>query len=127
MLGGPFGLATRLTRSTTIAWTASVAAGGLLIGLVSRAAGDAIAKSNAFAKIQQSFGGHAVGAAAYLGIAFVIVSSIVGLQAASQASATREEEAQGHLDNLLVRRVSRARWLAARLGDRRRRARRGRV
>ena len=90
-------------------------AGGLLIGLVSRAAGEAIAKSNTFAKIQASLGGHAVGAAAYLGIAFVIVSALIGLQAASLASATREEEAQGHLDNLLVRRVSRSRWLGARL------------
>jgi ABC-2 type transport system permease protein len=115
LLGGPFGLATRLARGTTIAWTISVGIAGLFMGLVARAAGDAIAKSDAFAKIQASFGGHAEGAAAYLGIAFVTVSALVGLQAAAQASATREEEAQGHLDNLLVRRVSRVRWLTARL------------
>ena len=115
LLNSPIGLATRLARGSTIAWLVGVGAGGLLIGLVSRAAGEAIAKSNAFAKIQASFGGHAVGAAAYLGIAFVIVSALIGLQAASLASGTREEEAQGHLDNLLVRRVSRSRWLGARL------------
>jgi ABC-2 type transport system permease protein len=115
LLNGPFGLATRLARGTTIAWTVGVGVSGFVMGLVARAAGEAIAKSNAFAKIQASLGGHAAGAAAYLGIAFVTVSALVGLQAAAQASATREEEAQGHLDNLLVRRVSRLRWLTARL------------
>jgi ABC-2 type transport system permease protein len=115
LLNGPLGLATRLARGTTIAWLIGVGAGGLLIGLVSRAAGDAIAKSNAFAQIQASLGGHAVGAAAYLGIAFVTIAALIGLQAASLASGTREEEAQGHLDNLLVRPVSRSRWLGSRL------------
>ena len=115
LLGGPFGLAIRLTRGTTIAWAIGTSAGALLIGLVARAAGDAIAKSNTFAQIQASLGGHAAGAAAYLGIAFVTVSTLIGLQAAAQASATREEEAQGHLDNLLVRRVGRIKWLIARV------------
>jgi ABC-2 type transport system permease protein len=92
-----------------------MAAGGLLIGMVARAAGDAIAKSNAFARIQASLGGHAAGAAAYLGIAFVTVSALIGLQAASQSSGTREEESHGYVENLLVRGVSRARWLSARI------------
>ena len=115
LLGGPLGLATRLARASTLAWVIGVGAGGFFIGLVSRAAGDAIAKSNTFAKLQASLGGHAAGAAAYLGIAFVIVSALIGLQAAAQSAATRDEEAQGYLDNLLVRRVSRARWLGSRL------------
>lgn len=115
LLGGPIGLTTRLVRGTTIAWIVGVGATGLLIGLVARAAGDAIASSNAFARIQASFGGHAAGATAYLGIAFVIMSALVSTQAAALVAATREEEAEGHLDNLLVRGVSRLRWLASRL------------
>src|SRR5207344_334048 len=36
--------------------------------------------------------------------------------ATNQLSALRSEEAEGYLDNLLARHVSRARWLAGRLG-----------
>ena len=41
---------------------------------------------------------------------------MVALLAASQAHSTREEEADGRLDNLLVRAVARGRWLAGRVG-----------
>lgn len=115
LLSGSLGLAVRLGRGSAVAWLLGVGAGGLLIGLVARAAGDAIAKSDTFGQIQASFGGHSAGAQGYLGIAFVIIAALIGLQAAVLASATREEEAQGHLDNLLVRRVKRAHWLGARL------------
>jgi ABC-2 type transport system permease protein len=60
-------------------------------------------------------GGRSSGATAYLGVAFVIVSSLAGLQAAGLVAANREEEADGHLDNLLVRPVRRVPWLAGRL------------
>jgi ABC-2 type transport system permease protein len=115
LLNGSLGLAVRLGRASAVAWLLGVGAGGLLIGLVARAAGDAIAKSDTFGQIQASFGGHAAGAQGYLGIAFVIIAALIGLQAAVLASATRDEEAQGHLDNLLVRRVKRTHWLSARL------------
>ena len=50
----------------------------------------------------------------YLGVAFIVVAALVALAAAGQVTATREEEGDGHLDNLLVRPVERLPWLAGR-------------
>ena len=58
--------------------------------------------------------GGAAGGAAYLGIAFLLVTLIVALAAAGQVGATRDEEAEGYLDNLLARPASRLPWLAGR-------------
>jgi ABC-2 type transport system permease protein len=47
---------------------------------------------------------------------FVIAAGLVAIAVAGQITAARNEEAAGHLDNLLVRPVARWRWLAFRLG-----------
>ena len=57
----------------------------------------------------------AIGAEAYLGVAFLLMGVFVAFVAAGQISAARGEEAEGRLDNLLVRPVSRPSWLAWRL------------
>ena len=54
------------------------------------------------------------GAAAYLGFTFLIVAVMVAFVAAGQVSAARSEEAAGRVEHLLVRRVSRLRWLYGR-------------
>ncbi len=61
-------------------------------------------------------GAHGAGAGAYLGFAFLIVAALISLIAAGQVVATRNEEAEGRLDNLLVRAVTRWSWLGGRLG-----------
>jgi ABC-2 type transport system permease protein len=45
----------------------------------------------------------------------VIVAALVAVAAAGQVAATRDEEGEGHLDNLLARPVARLPWLAGRL------------
>jgi ABC-2 type transport system permease protein len=45
-----------------------------------------------------------------------VVSVLIGFVAAGQVSATRTEEAEGRLDNLLVRPLPRLRWLSGCLG-----------
>jgi ABC-2 type transport system permease protein len=60
-------------------------------------------------------GGHASGVAAWVGYEFLYLAAILAFAAAGQISAMRAEESRGHLDNLLVRRVSRRSWLAGRL------------
>ncbi|MFI5040766.1 MAG: hypothetical protein ACHQNA_02775 [Acidimicrobiales bacterium] len=47
---------------------------------------------------------------------FLHLAALVVFAAAGQISAMRSEEADGHLDNVLARRVSRGTWLAGRLG-----------
>ncbi len=61
-------------------------------------------------------GGHQVGAAAWMGYEFLWIAALVAFAAAAQISGVRGEEADGHLDNLLARPVSRSTWLAGRLG-----------
>ncbi|HEX7522401.1 MAG TPA: hypothetical protein VF441_10150 [Acidimicrobiia bacterium] len=115
LLHGHVGLATRLSRGVGLGWLAGIGAMGLLLGLVAKTAAKSIEGSAAIRQILARLGGHRLGAEAYLGFAFLIVATLVALVAASQVNATREEEADGRLDNLLVRRVRRSRWLVARI------------
>jgi ABC-2 type transport system permease protein len=116
LLGGPTGLAVRLTRPVALSWIAGIGALGLMLGLVAQSAAKSIAGNATIQRSIARLGGHHGGAEAYLGFAFVTVATLVALAAAAQASATRDEEAQGYLDNLLVRPVGRTRWLLGRLG-----------
>jgi len=61
-------------------------------------------------------GGQQGGAAAWIGYEFLYIAALVAFAAAGQIAAMRNEEADGHLDHLLARAVSRRRWLAGRLG-----------
>jgi ABC-2 type transport system permease protein len=115
LLDGPTGLALRQVRSLAIGWIAAIAACGLVFGLVAQSAADAVSGSATVEKILGRLGATHVGATAYLGLTFVIVAVLVALVAAGQISANREEEAIGRLDNLVVRCVSRTKWLVRRL------------
>jgi polyether ionophore transport system permease protein len=53
--------------------------------------------------------------AEYLGIIYLIGAALTCFAAASQITATRTEEADGHADHLLARPVSRWRWLAGQI------------
>jgi hypothetical protein len=55
---------------------------------------------------------HACGSATYLGIIFLVAAALVCVAAAGQIAATRDEEAGGHVDHLVTRRVGRLHWLA---------------
>lgn len=115
LLTGPLGLAARLVRPAALGWIAAFAAGGLVFGLVAQSAASAASGSSTAADILHNLGAPQLSVAAYLGVTFLIVSALVGTVAASQAVAAREEEADGRLDNLLARPVSRVGWLAGRL------------
>jgi ABC-2 type transport system permease protein len=51
-----------------------------------------------------------------IGLTFLILALLIALIAAGQITAMRTEEADGYLENLLVRPVSRTSWFAGRLG-----------
>jgi ABC-2 type transport system permease protein len=114
LLGGPTRLAVRLTRPLAVAWMAGMALGGLVIGLVARAASTALTSSPTIEQALRRIGGHGTGPAAYIGIAFSTTAALIAFVAAGQVHATRVEESSGHLDHLLVRPVSRSRWLIGR-------------
>jgi ABC-2 type transport system permease protein len=116
LLGSPTGLAVRLVRAVALGWIAAIAALALIMGLVAQAAGKSLAGSKSIQQILERLGGHRTGAEAYLGFAFVIIAIVIALLAASQAHGAREEEADGRLENLVVRPVTRTGWLAGRVG-----------
>jgi ABC-2 type transport system permease protein len=86
-----------------------------VFGLVAQAAANALKGSPALERLIARLGGVRAGAASYLGFTFVIAAGLVAVAVAGQIAAARNEEADGHLDNLLVRPVARGRWLGFRL------------
>jgi ABC-2 type transport system permease protein len=60
-------------------------------------------------------GGSGTGASAYLGLTFVIAAGLIGVAAAGHVASTRDEEADGRLDHVIVQPVSRRSWLAGRV------------
>lgn len=113
-LGSPARLGLRVTGGVAAGWTATLAVIGLLFGAVARQAGATLSGSS----LTQTFtrlGATGGGVRAYLGISFLIVAVLVGVVAAGQIGAARDEEAEGRLDHLLARPVSRVGWLTGRL------------
>ncbi len=115
LLRGHLGLSIRLIRPTVVAWWCAIAATGLLMGLVAKAAGGTISGSSV-QTVFSRLGASGTGAEAYLGVTFLIQAVLVAFVAAGQATAMRIEERDGHLDHLLVRPVSRPSWFGGRLG-----------
>ena len=114
LLNAPGGLAVRLSRPAMIGWCAGLAVVGLTGGLVAKSAANAISGSVAIKQVIGRLGGH-TGSATYLGIVFLVAAALVCVAAAGQIAATRDEEAEGHIDHLVARRVGRLRWLAGRV------------
>ncbi len=114
LLNGPTGLAIRLSRPAVTGWCAGLAVTGLVGGLAAKSAAAAISGSEAIRQVIGRLGGHP-GSATYLGIIFLIAAALVCVAAAGQIAATRDEEADGHLDHLVARPAGRLYWLAGRL------------
>ena len=115
LLASPWRLAARLTRPRAVAWAAALAAMAAVVGLVAKSVGEATAQSEEFARIIQRLGGRATGATAYLGLSFSILAALLAFEAAGHVAATRDEEADGYMENLLVRPLARAPWLLGRV------------
>ena len=116
LLSGPVGLAVRIGRPVFLGWMAGIGALALLMGFIAKQGGKALTSSATIEKAVSRLGTHGASAAAYLGFAFLMVAVAVTLVAAGQITAIRSEEAAGRLEHLLVRPVSRSRWLAGRAG-----------
>ena len=109
----PLGLALYLSRSTLIAWAASIIAYGLLLGSIAKSGGKIITSSPSLRSVFARLG--VSGAEAYLSVALLIMSVALTFVAVSQVSGARKEESSGQLDNLLVRPLSRSTWLGQRI------------
>jgi ABC-2 type transport system permease protein len=114
LLSGPTGLAARLAGPSAAAWAVAIAATSLLMGFIAKQGGSALTSSPSIQRVMSRLGASGGSARAYLGLTFLIVAMTVGFVAAGQVSSARAEEADGRLDNLLVRPVGRSAWLASR-------------
>ena len=113
LLGGPLGLAVRLERGTWLSWAAGLAVMSFLFGIVAKAV--SAASSTALEKALARFGAGHASFEAYLGLFYMIIGAALAFAAAGHVVATREEEAGGRADTLLVRPLTRLRWLGGRL------------
>src|ERR1017187_2810410 len=116
LLGGSAGLAVRLMRPVALGWLFAVAAFAVLIGTTAESSAQDATGSQGIQQAIGRLGGHGSLVADGLGLTFLILALLIALIAAGQITAMRTEEADGYLENLLVRPVSRASWLAGRLG-----------
>jgi ABC-2 type transport system permease protein len=114
LLFGPAGLAIRMMRASVIGWWVAIAVSGLLFGLIAKSAGSTLSGSSV-QEVLSKLGASGTGAAAVLGVCFLTLAILVGFVSASQIVAARSEEAEGRLDHILIRPVSRASWLGGRL------------
>lgn len=121
LLNAPLPAAFRLTRTSLFSWILSTAAFGFLFGVVTKTAGEAFSSSQGFQKVIGRIAQEvqtqiqAIGSKTFLGIVFFMMMTIMMAYAASAVAAIREDEAEGYLDNLLVRPVGRLQWLSGRL------------
>jgi ABC-2 type transport system permease protein len=116
LLGGSAGLAMRLMRPVALAWLFAVAAFAVLIGTTAESSAKDATGSQGIGQAIGRLGGHGSLVADDLGLTFLILALLIALISAGQITAMRTEEADGYLENLLVRPVSRTSWFAGRLG-----------
>ena len=103
LLGGSTGLALRLMRPVALGWLFAVAAFAVLIGTTAASSTTDVAGTNGIEKAVERLGGHGSPVADYLGLTFLVIALLVALISAGQITAIRTEEADGNLENLLVR------------------------
>lgn len=117
LLNSPLGLALRLVRPSIISWTAGTVLFAGMLGTVAKTAGENLVSTAAYQKLQTNLIHQAqvAGAEAYIGIAFFTMSTLLMIFTTIAVGNIREEEAEGYLDNLLVRRVGRLQWLWGRV------------
>lgn len=115
LLRGPTSLAIRLAQTAGLIWLFGVGAWVYILGSLTRSATNLITSGSPTVLATLSRLGVRQASGGYLGLIFLLTAVVIALLSASQMVAVRDEEASGRLDNVLVRPVSRTRWLGGRL------------
>ncbi|HEX7963894.1 MAG TPA: ABC transporter permease subunit [Candidatus Saccharimonadales bacterium] len=117
LLNSPLGLAVRLIRGNTLGWTLTLVGMSTFYGLLTKTVVSAFEQSQGAANVLQKFTStHTTVATAFLSSIFLILMVVIMCYGAAAAGNIREQEAEGYLDNLLVRKVARLQWLWGRVG-----------
>lgn len=117
LLNAPFYAAMRLTRAASIGWIMATVLMAFVYGSLTKGAVKAFSQSNSAQRVlsRLSTGSKTITAAEFMGITFFIIIVLIMFYGASAIGKVRSDEAQGYLDNFLVRPVSRLRWLFERV------------
>lgn len=117
LLRKPLAFAFRQTRSTSLSWVATIGLVALLFGFLTKAAVEIFQNSTSLQhgidKTVHST--QSIGANTYLGMVFFLIMPMLMAYVASAVGRMREDEAEGYIDNFLVRSVSRLDWLWGRI------------
>jgi ABC-2 type transport system permease protein len=120
LLGSPIRFAWRMSRAVIASWLTAVVLAGLLYGSLARSTGQAFASSGTLRKFTGNLTHVALrqlqltGTRVFAGVVFLILMTLIMAYVASALGRVREDEAEGYLGNLVVRSVSRQRWLTGR-------------
>ncbi len=116
LLGSPLSASIRLNRGNTLSWIAAVLLVSIFYGLLTKSAAQAFMQTSAVHGVNKLLQTNSSSASIlYLGIVFFLLMVLIMSYSASALGRIREEEAQGYLDNYLVRPVSRYKWLSGRI------------
>ena len=122
LLGSPVLFALRLSWAAIASWLTATVVAALLYGSLAKSTGQAFASSGMLRKFSGNLTHVALrqlqlaGTRVFAGIVFLILMTLIMAYVASAMGRLREDEAEGYVDNLVVRSVSRQRWLAGRAG-----------
>lgn len=103
----------RLELPTLVAWIVGAVVAGVLMGVFAKVAAGALPAALRDSLARYGLAGGALDA--FLGIAFLVLGTVVALLPAAQVSAAAAEEASGRLVHLLAAPVPRRVWLGGRL------------
>jgi len=118
LLGSAAGFGWRLGAGALLAWALTLAVVTFVFGLMIDALVDFINSDASYRKLLESMGmDMSVPAVGYLSYIAVFLALPFAAFLGWRVGAARQEEADGRLDNLLVRGVVRWRWLAATAGQ----------
>jgi ABC-2 type transport system permease protein len=117
LLGSPYWANLRLTRSNITGWLTGITVAAVLYGLMTKSAAQAFSQSKGAKHLLNSLAHQAQHSTIliFLGVVFLLQMTIIMAYVASAVSAARREEAEGLLDNFLVRPYSRLKWIGGRL------------
>jgi polyether ionophore transport system permease protein len=116
LLSSPTAHALRQERASVTTWISSVAAFGLMIGIVSKSINKSVISGGLQRQLEKFDAGPAVTPRGYMAFSFIFFVLVTSLFACSQLAAARREEEQERLETLLALPVGRRQWLLGRLG-----------
>jgi ABC-2 type transport system permease protein len=113
LLGSATAFGWRTTTGALLAWASTLAVTSLVFGLMTGALVDFVEEDETYRRMLESMGvDMSVPLVGFISYVAVFLALAFACFAGWRLGATRQEEADGHLDNLLTRGVVRWRWLA---------------